>query len=79
MKPNRIKTSLRNGEDGPPQLPEEKLQQLDEATDKVELDRLLKMGVLKQLSGSDDMSGKMNLQSKFGAFVPTRRGQSGHG
>ncbi|CAE7542324.1 unnamed protein product [Symbiodinium sp. CCMP2592] len=55
----------RRYEDGPPQLPAEKLQILDAAMDKVELNRLLEMGVLKQLTDNDDTSGMMNLQSKF--------------
>ena len=52
-------------EDGPPHLPEDKMELLDAAMDKVELSRLVKMGVLKRLSENDDVSGMMNLQSKF--------------
>ncbi|CAE7675889.1 unnamed protein product, partial [Symbiodinium necroappetens] len=57
--------SDRKYEDGPPHLPDDKMELLDAAMDKVELSRLVKMGVLKRLSENDDVSGMMNLQSKF--------------
>eukprot|EP00439_Symbiodinium_sp_Y106_P004432 s12297_g1.t1 len=67
-------SSGRRYEDGPPQLSDEKLQLLDAAMDKVELNRLSKMGVLKELFDDAAMSGMMNLQSKFLLFnLPGQR------
>ncbi|CAE7521131.1 unnamed protein product [Symbiodinium natans] len=59
----------RRYEDGPPELPFETLERLDEAMDKVETKRLLTMGVLRKIGssaeGSSGTGGMKKLQSRF--------------
>ena len=55
----------RKYEEGPPVLHPDQLRKLDEAMDQVELNRLVKMGVLRPMSGEENIDGMTNLQSKY--------------
>ena len=55
----------RTYENGPPELSESDLHELDQAMEKKELYRLLKMGVMKEMAEGGDVSDKVCLQSKY--------------
>ena len=52
-------------ESGPPELSEDDLRDLDQAMEKKELERLLEMGVMKEMDARADVSDKVCLQSKY--------------
>ena len=69
----------RKYEEGPPVLHPDPLRKLDEAMDRVELNRLIKMGVLRPMSGDENLEGMTNLQSKYvrdWRFRPSEDGKS---
>ena len=55
----------RTYEEGPPVLGPEALERLDAAMERVEVNRLLKMGVLKELGAESSVEGLMKLKSRF--------------
>ena len=80
-RPRRLKKSWANRkyEEGPPVLHPDQLRKLDEAVDRVELSRLVKMGVLRPMSGEENIEGVTNLQSKYvrdWRFRPSEDGKS---
>ena len=57
--------SHRTHEDVPPTLGPDEMLQLDEAMDRVEINRLLGMGVLKRTPADGNVDGMKNLNSKI--------------
>ena len=63
--PTDVPWSHRSYEDGPPTLGPEEMLELDEAMDRVEISRLLGMGVLKRIPVDGNVDGMKKLNSKI--------------
>ena len=67
----------RKYEEGPPVLHPDQLRKLDEAMDRVELNRLVAMGVLRPMTEEENLERMTNLQSKYVRDWRFRPGEDG--